>query len=63
MFALKGLVVGDISFIENLPSCDSEFYDPHHKHIVSGDLRVITNPKLRTLFSKSQNKREQETLN
>ena len=56
----------DVSFVENLPSCDcadSEFCDPHHKHIVSGDLRIITNTKLRKLFSKGPNYREPTTLN
>ena len=56
----------DVSFVENLPPCscvDSEFCDPHHKHIVSGDLRIITNTKLRKLFSKGPNYREPTTLN
>lgn len=56
----------DVSFVENLPSCDcanSEFCDPHHRHIVSGDLRIITNSKLRKLFSKGPNYREPTTLN
>ena len=56
----------DVSFVQNLPSCDcsaSQFCDPHHKHIVSGDLRIITNPKLRKLFSKGPNYREPTTLN
>ena len=56
----------DVSFVENLPSCDcadSEFCDPHHKHIVSGDLRIITNTKLRKLFSKGPNYRVPTTLN
>ena len=66
VLALQVIVDDDISFVENLPSCDchnSEFCDPHHKHIVSGDLRVITNPKLRKLFSKGPNYREPKTLN
>ena len=56
----------DVSFVENLPSCDcanSDFCDPHHRHIVSGDLRIITNTKLRKLFSKGPNYREPTTLN
>ena len=35
--------------------CDcenSKFSDIHHKHIITGDLRIIGNPKLRKLFSK-----------
>ena len=56
----------DVSFVHNLPSCDcvsSEFCDPHHKHIVSGDLRIVSNPKLRKLLSKGPNYREAKTLN
>ena len=34
---------------------DSEFCDSHHGHIVTGDLRFVTNPKLRKLFSKGPN--------
>jgi hypothetical protein len=42
---------------------DSEFCDPHHGHIVTGDLRFVTNPKLRKLFSKGPNYRENKTIN
>ena len=64
--SLKVCVDEDVSFVENLPSCDcinSEFCDPHHKHIVSGDLRVISNLKLRKLISKGPNYREPKMLN
>ena len=64
--SLKIVVDDDVSFVENLPSCDcnnSEFCDPHHKHIVSGDLRIIANQKLRKLFSKGPNYREPKMLN
>ena len=64
--SLKIEVDEEVSFVENLPSCDcsnSEFCDPHHKHIVSGDLRIISNPKLRKLFSKGPNYREPKMLN
>lgn len=56
----------DVSVIHNLPSCDcssSRFCDPHHKHIVTGDLRIIDNEKLRWLFSKGPNYRESKPLN
>ena len=56
----------DVSFVENLPSCDcinSAFCDPHHGHIVSGDLRIVTNTKLRKLLSKGPNYREPSTIN
>ena len=64
--SLNIFVDDDVSFVENLPSCDcstSEFCDPHHKHIVSGDLRIIANPKLRKLFSKGPNYREPKMQN
>ena len=64
--SLKIVVDEDVSFVENLPSCDcsnSEFSDPHHKHIVSGDLRIVSNPKLRKLLSKGPNYREPKMLN
>ena len=64
--SLKICVDEDVSFVENLPTCDcssSEFCDPHHKHIVSGDLRIISNAKLRKLFSKGPNYREPKMLN
>ena len=64
--SLKIFVDEDVSFVESLPTCDcsiSEFCDPHHKHIVSGDLRIISNTKLRKLFSKGPNYREPKMLN
>ena len=42
---------------------DSEFCDPHHGHIVTGDLRVVSNTKLRKLLSKGPNYRESVTIN
>ena len=56
----------DVSVIHNLPSCEcssSPFCDPHHKHIVTGDLRIIENQKLRRLFSKGPNYREVKPFN
>ena len=56
----------DISIVHNLPSCDcisSHFCDPQHKHIVTGDLRIIENEKLRCLFSKGPNYREAKPIN
>ena len=64
--SLNVMVDDDVSFVQNLPTCDcmnSEFCDSHHKHIVSGDLRIISNPKLRKLLSKGPNYREPKTLN
>ena len=56
----------DISIIHNLPKCECEkssFCDDHHKHIVTGDLRIIENEKLRWLFSKGPNYRESKFFN
>ena len=64
--SLNIVVDDEVSFIRDLPSCDcrsSEFCDPHHKHIVSGDLRVVSNQKIRKLLSKGPNYREPKTLN
>ena len=64
--SLSVMVDEEVSFVENLPSCDctnSEFCNPHHKHIVTGDLRLITNSKLRKLLSKGPNYREPKMLN
>ena len=45
-------------------SCSgSTFCDPHHGHIVTGDLRIIENPKLRKLLTKGPNYRENKTIN
>ena len=51
--------------VEDLPECEchlSQFCDDTHKHIVTGDLRVIENVKLRKLLSKGPNYREPRTL-
>ena len=63
---LNIVVDEDVSFVQNLPSCECsnpEFCDPHHRHIITGDLPIITNQKLRKLFSKGPNYREPKTLN
>ena len=45
-------------------SCaESEFCDPEHKHIVSGDLRLIKNNKLRSLLCKGPKYREARKVN
>ena len=41
----------------------SEFKDPTHGHIVSGDLRIVEDVKLRKLLSKGPNYREPRTIN
>ena len=42
---------------------DSVFADEHHKHIITGDLRIVENPKLRKLFSKGPKYREPVPIN
>ena len=61
------IVVDDeVSFGLNTSPCDcqnSKFCDPHHKHIITGDLRIIENPKLRRLLTKGPSYREPRSLN
>ena len=45
----------DVSFCLNTDKCDcaySLFCDPHHKHLIGGDLKIIKNNKLRKLLTK-----------
>ena len=54
------------SYGTGITSCDchnSEFVNDHHGHIVTGDLRIIRNEKLRKLISKGPNYREPKTIN
>ena len=56
----------DVVFIRNSFECnckESEFCDPHHGHIVTGDLRIVSDDKLRKLLSKGPNYRENVTIN
>ena len=56
----------DVSFVRDIPNCDCEnssFCNPFHKHVVTGDLRFVTNDKLRNLLSKGPNYRESRTMN
>ena len=55
-----------INTLQELPECycnSSPFCDPDHGHIVTGDLRIIENDKLRKLMSKGPNYREPKTIN
>ena len=54
-----------ITYGTGLESCDcegSEFCDPNHGHILTGDLRVIDNLKLRKLVARGPNFREAKTI-
>ena len=42
---------------------NSPFIDNHHGHIITGDLKIVTDSKLRNLLSKGPNHREPVTLN
>ena len=56
----------DVSFCLNTEQCDCadcSFCDPHHKYIITGDLRIIKNNKLRKLLTKGPNYREPRTTN
>ena len=55
----------DVSFT-NLNNCECDnnpFQDPFHKHVVTGDLRIIENLKLRKLLAKGPNFREPKSVN
>ncbi len=51
--------------LESLPcECEnSQFKDGHHNHILTGDLRIVENSKLRQLLTKGPNFREPQTIN
>ena len=45
-------------------SCEnSAFVDSHHGHVISGDLRIIKNNRLRKLFAKGPKYRERKLVN
>ena len=51
---------------DNTLVCDckhSAFCDPHHGHVVTGDLRIIENKKLRSLLCKGPTYREPRNVN
>ena len=55
-----------LSYGTNINTCDcatSMFKNQHHGHILTGDLRIIENNKLRKIVSKGPNYREPKTLN
>ena len=49
--------------IEDCECNNSPFMDSHHKHILTGDLRIVKNNNLRKLFMKGPNFREPKPLN
>ena len=56
----------EVGFLNNNYPCDcssSEYRDPFHEHILTGDLRIIKDNKLKELFSKGPNYRENLTTN
>jgi len=56
----------EVSFTTDSTPCECEsstFCDPHHKHIITGDLRLIENTKLRKLLTKGPNYREPCSIN
>ena len=66
LLALNIEIDDGVDLIPSRLDCEcilSPFCDPHHKHIITGDLRVIGHPKLRKLFSKGLNYREKKSTN
>ena len=56
----------EASYSINTDQCDCEtsiFCDPDHKHVITGDLRLVKNNKLRKLMTKGPNYREPRSLN
>ena len=54
-----------VTYGTGLTSCDcadSEFCDPNHGHILTGNLRVIGNQKLKELVARGPNFREAKTI-
>ena len=54
------------TFGTGIKECDcqtSAFINNHHNHVITGDLRFITNDKLRSLLSHGPNYREPKTIN
>ena len=61
-YTVNSIYVEDgISFILNTDKCEFNhfpFIGPHHKHIVTGDLRIVENSKPQKLLFKGPNYRE-----
>ena len=56
----------EVSFSTGTDRCDcqnSEFCDPDHGHIITGDLRIVKCTKLRKLLTHGPNYREPQSLN
>jgi hypothetical protein len=54
-----------VTYGSGLPFCDcenSEFCDPNHGHILTGNLRIIGNEKLRKLVARGPNFREAKMI-
>ena len=53
-----------VLFNTDLHDCrTSSFSDPHHKYIITGDLKIIENEKLRKLLTKNLNYRKPQSIN
>ena len=56
----------EVSFSNDTGEClcaNSTFCDPNHHHIITGDLRIIENAKLRKLLIKGPNYRKPVSIN
>ena len=64
--AVDSIYADDVSFCLSTDQChcaDSSFCDPHHKHIITGDLRITKINKLSKLLTKGPDYREPRTIN
>ena len=55
----------EVAFSLGTEICECEYYqfcDPYHKHIITRDLRIIYNFKLRKLMTKDPNYKEPHIL-
>jgi hypothetical protein len=68
VFNYKDVVMNTITEdwkYDNVNVCDCEkslFRDDHHQHVVTGDLRIITNKKIRALLCKGPSFREAKAI-
>ncbi len=61
---MENLDIQEWNTNEHLCDCEeSIFKDQHHGHVITGDLKIIQNDKLRKLISKGPNFREKNSIN
>ena len=60
---VESVCIEDPPSLTTCACSQSEFKDPNHGHIVTGDLRIVEDVKLRKLLSKGPNFREHRNIN